>query len=136
MSCPAVFVAIIFVQAKPPSRVPNDAISFPVVRVGMVELPVKVIDVASEVIDRLPAVFKHFTIVPVKMVWAPEAVAPVSVTFLPSKVLTISKPSTFSKPLDILQLPTTAIEVSNFYMWDSLCVVFWSQNISPNTVKF
>ena len=45
------------VQAKPPSRVPAEAIISPPVRIGIVEPPVKVIEVASEVSDRLPAVF-------------------------------------------------------------------------------
>ena len=60
-------MAMIPVQAKPPSRVPVDAIIFPVVRIGIVEPPVKVIEVASEVIDKLPAVFKHFTVDPLKI---------------------------------------------------------------------
>ena len=53
-------MAMIPVQAKPPSRVPAEAIILPFVKIGIVEPPVKVIEVASEVIDKLPAVFKHF----------------------------------------------------------------------------
>ncbi len=64
MSCHDVFDAIIPVQAEPLSRVPADAIIFPIVRLGIVEPPVKVIEVASEVLDNLPAFFKHFTVEP------------------------------------------------------------------------
>ena len=78
-------MAMIPVQAKPPSRVPVDAIIFPVVRIGIVEPPVKVIEVASEVIDRLPAVFKHLIVEALKIDCAPTAVALVKVAFLPFK---------------------------------------------------
>ncbi len=60
MYCPAVFVAINTVHAKPFSRVPVDAINLPIFRIGIEELPVKVIDVASDVIDKVPTGFKTF----------------------------------------------------------------------------
>ena len=69
------------VCVAPFSRVPVDAIIFPVVNVGIVELPVKVIEVASEVIDKLPAVFKHFIVEALKIDCAPTAVALVKVAF-------------------------------------------------------
>ncbi len=58
MFCPAVFVAITPVHADPFSRVPVDDINLPVVIIGTVEPTFKVIEVASYVIDKLPA--KHF----------------------------------------------------------------------------
>ena len=36
------FIAIIPVQAKPPSRVPDDAVILPVVKFGVVTVPVNV----------------------------------------------------------------------------------------------
>ncbi len=115
MFCPAVFAAIIPVHAKQLSRVPVDAVNFPVVRIGIVELPANVIDVASEVIDKLPAVFKHFVVEAQKIYCTPTAVALVRVAFLPFKVFTISNPSTFNidEPV-ILTCPTTAIEQLSF----------------------
>ena len=117
--------AIIPVQAKPLSRVPADANISPVVKIGILEPPVKVIEVASEVIDRLPAVFKHFIVETLKIDCAPTAVAAVRVAFLPFKVVTISRPSTIKIELpEILTLPTTAIEQSNLTFGTACPVVF------------
>jgi hypothetical protein len=103
MYCPALFAAFIPVHAKPFSRFPVDAINFPVVRNGIIELPVKVIEVASAVIDKLPAVFKHFIVGELEIDCAPTAVALVNVAFVLFNVHTISRPSTFNNALpDIL----------------------------------
>ncbi len=59
-------MAMIPVQAKPPARVPVCAIIFPIFRIGIVEPPVKVIEVASEVIDKIARFFKLFIVDPLK----------------------------------------------------------------------